>query len=76
MGHNPQIFTSVEPWGGPVKFLTGMTSGPKLTLKLSFMCCSELHITLTGGLADNGMNTLVKGWGNLPKVIEILKSSF
>ena len=59
--------------GGPGKLLTGMTSGPKFTVMLSIMCCSALHITHTGRLTDNGMNTPVRDLVNLLKLIQILK---
>ena len=67
------IFTSVAPWGGPSNFWTGMTRGTKFTVMLSAMCCFVLHISQTGGLADTGMSTPVRDWGNLLKFIQILE---
>ena len=50
-----------------------MTSGPKFTVMLSPMCFVAVYITLIGGLADTGMSTSVKDWGNLLKFIYILE---
>ena len=57
LGHNPvrrTYYLHLLPQGA--KFWTGRTSGPKYTVMLSIMCCSALHITVTGGLlAESGV---------------------
>ena len=50
-----------------------MSGGPKFTVVLSTICYSALHITVTGSLADTVMNTPVRDWANLLKLIQILK---
>ena len=60
-----QIITSVAPSGSPATFCPGQSGGPKFTMVLSIKCCSALHITLTGGLADT-----VRDWGNLLNLIQ------
>ena len=77
LGNNPDKGTKylhMLPHGAVRQFFwTGMRSSPKLSVMLSILCCSALYITLTGGLTDNEINTLVRDWGSLLKLIQILK---